>query len=84
MKPQNIKSKAKLLPAIMQIGKSGLTESVIDEVKTQLKNKKLIKVKFFRTAIKDKDKKMLFNELADKTKSEIVYKVGFVVVLYKK
>lgn len=80
----NFKSKAKMLPAIMQIGKSGLTESVIEEVKAQLKNKKLIKVRFLGSAIKNKDQKELFNELAQKTKSEIIYKVGFVVVLYKK
>ncbi len=80
----NLKSKARALPAIIQVGKAGLTEAVIEEIKVQLKNKKLVKVKFLRSAIKDEDKKELFKELADKTKSEIIHQVGFVVALYKK
>ncbi len=79
----NIKLKARLLPVTMQIGKAGLSEAVIKEINAQLKNKKLIKIKFLKTAIKNKDKKELFKELAKKTQSEIVYSIGFVIALHK-
>ena len=53
----NIKLKVRLLPVIIQIGKAGLSEAIIKEIKAQLKNKKLIKVKFLKTAMKDKNNK---------------------------
>lgn len=71
------------LPAIVRIGKAGMTEKVIEEVKKQLKKKKIIKVKFLKTGL-TQDKKKMFEELAEKTESRIMHKVGFVVVLAKK
>lgn len=79
-----LKSKARKLPATVRIGKSGLSETVIGEVKRQLKKDKLVKVKFFKSAFGEKDKKYLFKELAEKTNSEIIYSVGFAVVLCRK
>ena len=70
--------------AIIIIGKAGLKDSVVKEIKRQLKDKKLIKVKFLKSAIEGKDKKQLFNELAEKTGSEIVYNIGFAVALHRK
>ena len=46
--------------------------------------KKLIKVKILKTFIQDKDKKDIFNEIAEKTDSKIVHKVGFTVTLFQK
>ena len=79
----SLKEKARLIPVTIHIGKSGLTEFVIDEIKTQLKKKKLIKIKFLSSLMKKEDKKKLFNELAEKTDSEVISCVGFVIVLYK-
>ena len=70
------------LPILVRIGKSGLTENVIDEIKKQLKKNKVIKIKFLKTAITDKKK--LFAEIAEKTNSKIMKKVGFTIVLAKK
>ena len=81
---KELKKKAHGLNHILTIGKSGLTEPVIKEVKKKLKQKKLIKIKFLKSALDKKDKKELFKELAEKTNSKIIHKVGFVVVLYKK
>ncbi len=84
MKVQTIKEKCRILPVLIIVGKSGLTGSVMDEIKSQLKDKKMIKVKFLKSAVEKKDKKALFKELADKTSSEIVQQVGFVLVLKKR
>jgi RNA-binding protein len=80
---KELKSKAMLLEPIINIGKGGLTDSVIEEIKVQLKRKKLIKVKFLKSALIKKDKKELAQELVDKTNAQLIHKVGFVVILYK-
>ena len=71
-----------VLEPSVRIGKAGITENIIKQIKDQLKKKKVIKVKFLSTAIKD-NKKELANELAQRTNSKIIHKVGFIVVLSK-
>ncbi len=68
---------------ILQVGKAGLTENVIEEAIQLLKKHKIIKVKFLPTAIKD-DKKKLVNELAEKANARIRQRVGFTAVLVRK
>lgn len=84
MSKKELKEKGKYLEPVIRIGKAGLTEGVIKEIKLQLKKKNLIKVKLLKGALEQKDKKQLANELAEKTGSELIDRVGFVVVLYKK
>ncbi len=64
----------------IRIGKSGITDNVVKQIIAIIKKKKVIKVKFLPSAIKD-DKKALVNELAEKTHTRIIHKVGFIVVL---
>ncbi len=79
----------------LRIGKAGITENVVKQVIKMLKKKKIVKVKFLPSAIKEDHgeqsspgparslagKKELFQELAEKTHSKIIHKVGFIVVL---
>ncbi len=83
MPNKKLKQKAKSLEPSIRIGKSGLTESIIDEIKIHLKNKKLVKVKLLKSSIHGKDKKAVAKELAEKTNSILVDRVGFIVVLYQ-
>ncbi len=83
-----------LQPAI-RIGKAGITENVVKQIITMIRKKRVIKVRFLPSAIHDHgeqsspgpahkfagDKKELVKELAERTKTRIVHKVGFVVVL---
>ena len=80
---KKLKEKAKTLEPVIRIGKNGLTESTIKEIKKQLNKKKLIKVKLLKAFISDKNKKEVAKEIAEKTSSQLIYMVGFVVVLYK-
>ena len=80
---KELKSKAMELDPIIIVGKSGLTDSAVKEIKIQLKKRKLIKIKFLRSIVKEKGKKELAQELASRTDSKIITQVGFVVVLYK-
>lgn len=66
-------------PAII-IGKAGITENTIKQIKEIIKKKKAIKVKFLASAIHG-NKKQLAKELAEKTNTRIVHTVGFIVVL---
>ena len=54
------------------------------EIKKQLMQKKLIKLKLLQAAIGDRDRKELAREIAEKTNSELIHQVGFVIVLYKR
>ena len=75
---------AKLLEPVLRIGKSGLTEGAINEIKKQLKKKKLIKIKLLKPALAGKNRKEFAKEIAEKTDSELIQQVGFVAVLSKK
>jgi RNA-binding protein len=67
-------------PAV-RIGKSRLDAGVVEEVKRQLKRKKVIKVKFLRALAKSDDINRLAADLAAQTSSEIWGRRGFVVIL---
>ena len=64
-----------------QIGKSGINGNIIKDIKARLKKKRILKIKFLPTAIKDGDKKEMFNRLAKETSSRIIRKIGFTLVL---
>ncbi len=72
----------------LNIGKKGLTEQVTEEIKLLLRKKKILRVKFLKSAIeqekKTRTKKELFESLASLTNSRIEKAVGFIVVLRKK
>lgn len=78
---KQMRSKAKLLEPMVRIGKNGLTEASINEIKKQLKKKKLIKIKLLKSI---EDRKKLAKEIAEKTDSVLIESVGFVVVVYKR
>ncbi|MBI4150322.1 YhbY family RNA-binding protein [Candidatus Woesearchaeota archaeon] len=77
-----LRDEARNLESIIRIGKNGLTDSVIAEIVSQLKKKRLIKLKLLKAFLEGKDKKETAKEIAEKTKSVLVQQVGFVVVLY--
>jgi RNA-binding protein len=87
MKPMNLrklKAKAMVMAPSVVIGKSGLTEGIVNEIKVQIKKKRTIKVKMLRSFIAGKDKKEVVSEILHRTDAKLVQKVGFVVTLTKK
>lgn len=83
MQLKELKSKARLLTPIVRIGKSGINDSLVAEVKKHLKKRNLIKIKVLKSFRKEKLRDVA-NELAKRTGSELVDSIGFVFVLYKK
>lgn len=77
-----LRSKAKNLEPIIRLGKNGLTENFIKEIKELLKQRKLIKIKMLKSTL-NVDKKEITKKIVDNTNSELIEAVGNIVVLYK-
>lgn len=89
-KLNHLKQQAHTLPATVHIGKSGVTPTLVEELIRQLKNKKLVKIKFLDGAFSEhpshpskKERHAFAAALAEKCGAEIVHQIGFVAVLYK-
>jgi RNA-binding protein len=78
------KKKTALLKAAIQIGKEGLTNGVIEELKRQLEEKKLVKVKFLRSALIETEREQLAKELQMRTGATLIEIRGNTAVFYKK
>lgn len=72
------------LKPMLQIGKNGLSDSVIEEIKKVLKKKKIIKIKLTRGCLEEMNKKELAKFIAEKTESVIVSQIGFTVTIFPK
>ena len=78
---KELRSKSHSLDPVLNIGKNGVTASVVKEVNLKLKKNKLIKVKFLSSA---GDRKKLVEELVSGTEATLIRSVGRIVVLYKR
>lgn len=78
---QYLKSQAVQLPAYVQIGKEGLTDTVIDSVRDVLLARELVKVKINQNS--DEDIRDTVGLLADKLDCEIVQIIGRNCVLFR-
>ncbi|MBV9463954.1 MAG: YhbY family RNA-binding protein [Verrucomicrobiae bacterium] len=77
---RDLKARAQRLEAVLHVGKSGLSDSLLSAVGAALKEHELIKIKF--VAFKE-EKKTLAPLLAEKTSSRLVMRVGNVAVLFR-
>ena len=68
------------LEPTVHVGQAGLTDALIASLNQALDNQELVKVKFH--AHKE-DKKQLAPELAERSNSLLVQRVGHVVLLYR-
>jgi RNA-binding protein len=56
----------------LQIGKNGITESVLDEIDEQLKNTGIVKINMLRSAPEAKTFKAAVTEAADKLQAALI------------
>jgi RNA-binding protein len=80
----NLKRDAAHLTPLLNIGKNGVTDSLIEELLRQLKQNKLVKVKILKSALEDMDRKAIAGELAKRTGSQLIDIRGSSAVLYRK
>lgn len=76
-----LRSKAHHLQPLFQIGKHGLTESVIEQIEEALEAKELIKVNILQNCGEDKND--IATQLSEREGLEVVQVIGNVLVLYK-
>lgn len=70
------------IKATVQIGKKGITEDVIEEIKAQLKKRRIVKIKFLKNSDRE-DFKMRIESVASQINAEIVEIKGFTATLKK-
>ena len=66
----------------INIGKAGVNDNVIEEIKRQLKDNEIVKLKFARNIAKNKDD--YISDIITQTKAELIDVRGHVAVIYKK
>ena len=83
----NSKQRAKLrglaseMPAIIQVGKGGVGDNLIKQLDDALEARELVKIRLLANF--DGEPQDLANDLANITNSEVVQKIGNVVVFYR-
>lgn len=75
-----LRSEAHHLKPVVMVGRNGVSEQLIGSVDAALKDHELIKVKFLD--YKD-EKKEISQEIASKTKSEVVGIIGNIAIFYR-
>ena len=77
---RELKARAQLMKPMLKIGHDGVSPQFLAELDETLKHHDLVKVKF---ADFKEQKKELAPQLAEKTGSELIMRVGNVAVLYR-
>jgi RNA-binding protein len=78
-----LRSGASQLKPLLNIGKKGLYDAVVDEVKKELKARRLIKIRVLRSAEEDMDVTAIGEKLSRLTSSELIDIRGRAIVLYR-
>lgn len=78
-----LKKESVSLDPLVNVGKSGVTDAVIEEIKKQLKDKKLVKVRILRSADAAEDLKGTGKQLAQACGAELIDVRGRTISLYR-
>jgi len=70
--------------ARLQLGKGGVTDSLVAEICAQLKKKKVLKVRILKSALKDKNRRDIAAEVAARCRAELEDIRGHTFTLRKK
>ncbi len=70
--------------ATLILGKNGVTEEFIEEVKRQLKRKKVIKIRALKSVLIEQNMEKLASEIAAKAKSQLLETRGCTMLFAKK
>jgi RNA-binding protein len=79
-----LRGEAAHLEASTHVGKNGITPPLVEEVRRQLKENKLVKVKLLKSAVDTTSREEAGRELAEKTGAELIEVKGNTDVLFKR
>lgn len=78
-------AKSRDLQTTIRVGKGGLSESVVNEVREQLDSKQLVKIKLNRGVAGEKYARLgIIAEIEEKTNSHAIFVRGNVAVLWRR
>ncbi len=77
-----LKAKASVVDPVFQIGKNGVTDTVLEEIDNALRARELIKVKVLKNC--DYTAKDIIAAVAEEVGAEPVQAIGNMMVLYRK
>jgi RNA-binding protein YhbY len=83
-KIEEMRKESKTMTPNMIIGKNGLTEQTLSNIRTELSKHKLLKIKILKSYIDENNKKSVFDEIEQKTGAKVVHKIGFTITLTKR
>lgn len=69
------------MPAVLYVGKGGVTPELVSNVREALEARELIKLSVEKSS--DEDIQEIAQTLAERTRSEVVQTIGRKIVLYK-
>ena len=78
-----LKSQAQSLSAALTVGKSGVTDAFVEEVRGALKREPLVKIKLLPSAREDADRHEVARDLATRAGAILVEVRGNTLVLYR-
>ncbi|RXA21271.1 YhbY family RNA-binding protein [Methanosarcina sp. MSH10X1] len=78
-----LKAEANQLSPILNIGKNGVTDTLVEELNKQIKANRLVKVRVLKSAEEGKDLQAIAEEIAASTRSTLIEVRGRTVVLYR-
>ncbi|MBD8032056.1 MULTISPECIES: ribosome assembly RNA-binding protein YhbY [Solibacillus] len=76
-----LRAEAHHLDPIFQVGKGGVNDAMLAQLRDVLEVRELIKVRILDNC--EEDKNVVAEELAEGTRAELVQLIGLTVVLYK-
>ncbi len=69
----------------INIGKNGLTEQVVEEIKRRLKREKVVKVRVLRNSpLREMDRRRMAETIAEAVQAELCSVRGFTILLVKR
>jgi RNA-binding protein YhbY len=81
---KELRKESKVLTSNIIIGKNGISEQVVKNIRAELSKYKLVKIKILKTYIDSVGKEQAFNEISEKTGARVVHRLGFTITLTKR
>ena len=76
-------AKSRDFKASVRVGKAGLSETLVEEIRQQLRTRELVKVKVNKGLFEREQKSEVWNYLAEQTDSVLVLQRGNIGVLWR-
>lgn len=81
---KELRAQAHAMRPTIQVGKQGVTDELLDEIKLQAKKHRLVKIKILRPALESISKDDLISLITERTHTEIISKTGLTLVIYRR